>query len=64
MSRIKETIVMLFLLVVLVNCVAWLLSSMLGGIKLSQENILGMSSHYASIWKVLNDHSPGHLNYI
>ena len=47
MARIKETTVMLFLLGVLVNCVTWLLSSMLGGTKLSQENILGrLSARY------------------
>ena len=47
MARIKETTVMLFLLGVLVNCVTWLLSSMLGGTKLSQENILGkLSAQY------------------
>lgn len=41
MSRIKETTVMLLLLGVLVNCVAWVLSSILGGSKLGEENILG-----------------------
>lgn len=40
MSRIKETTVMLGLLGILANCVAWLLSSMLGSSTLSQENIL------------------------
>ncbi|XP_067935021.1 protein LMBR1L-like [Watersipora subatra] len=40
MSRIKETVVMLFLLGVLVNCLAWLFSSMFGdGQRLSQQNI-------------------------
>ena len=40
-SRLKETAVMLFLLGVLVNCVAWLLSSMLGGTQINQQNVYG-----------------------
>ena len=43
-SRLKETAVMLFLLGVLVNCVAWLLSSMLGGTQINQQNVYGKLS--------------------
>lgn len=35
---------MLFLLGVLVNCVAWLLSSMLGGTTINQQNVYGKQS--------------------
>ena len=45
---------MLFLLGVLVNCVAWLLSSMLGGTQINQQNVYGKlsSSHHTTNYSV------------